>query len=198
MTLEAFISSAGFAALLTAFVTISSCIISYIHGIKKIKTDNFSEVFQCLQTFSQTKTENMKRCNLLIEKLTEQMPAAISASAVNATVCRSLYHDFHAFLEVYSAYLESLMSFYHFLYKDKPNIPATKEECWEILRLYSLFTDTSVSIAQDCKLNYLQIITLIQFIKINSGIAGRLELYRYLKRNRVFQNWWSSAGKAFF
>lgn len=198
MTLKEFISSASFAALLTAFVTIATCIISYVQGIKKVKTENFSEVYDCLQEFSQKKTESKKYLNVLITRLEEKMPVLISTSTADIEALRILYHEFHTFLGNYSDYLETLMSFYYFLYKDKPNIPATKEECWEILRLYALFTETSSAIEESCKLNYLQIITLIQFIKTNSGVASRVEIYRYFKKNGIFRNWRIRLGKALF
>lgn len=198
--MKEFIQTAGFAAILTAFVTIATCVITEFHGVRKFKIEKFNEIYDCLLKFSKQKSKVMKHCNDLIESAARRIPEDMGnrERPEDVLIYRQTYHDFHVFLREYSGYLELLLSFYHFLYKDKGNIPATKEECWTILELYAALTGIDYPGAEECQLEYVQIVTLIQFIKMNSGFFGRMRIYQYLKENRVFDKWRTRIARAFF
>lgn len=190
MNWESFIQNSGFAAILTALITVATCVITYFQGIKQVKIKKFSEIYQCLNDFSEKKAKVMEHCNQLICEMGQGIPEemAQTASPGDGAVYKKLYHGFNEFLMEYSLYVESLLSFYHFLYKDKPNILPMKVECWEILETYGKLAEINYAGAEECVVNYVQIVTLIQFIKMNSGIWEKVRIYRYFKKNKVFKN----------
>lgn len=200
MNWENFIQNSGFAAILTALITVATCAITYFQGIKQVKIKKFSEIYQCLNSFSEKKKEVMERCNQLIDKMGQLVPDEMAnvVSPGDSAVYREFYHEFNHFLMEYSLYLESLLSFYHFLYKDKSNIFPTKVECWKILELYEKVTEINYDGAEECKIEYVQIVTLVQFIKINSGIWERVRIYQYFNRNKVFNSLLKRILNAFF
>lgn len=194
------IQTAGFAAILTAFVTVATCVITEFYGARKLKIEKFNEIYDCLQKFSKQKSKVMRRCNSLIEAAAWRIPEDmwIRERTDDIQIYRRTYHDFHLFLREYSGYLELLLSFYRFLYKDKGNIPATREECWTILELYAALAGIDYPEAEECKLEYVQIVSLIQFIKLHSGFFGRMRIYQYFKKNHVFDSWRTRIVRAFF
>lgn len=200
MKWESLIHNSGFAVILTSLITIATCIITYFQGIRQVKINQFEEIYECLQKLSKEKTKILEHCSRLMEQMAQKIPDEMVKiiSLEDAERYRKLYHEFNRFLMEYSLYIESIQSFYHFLYKDKPNIPSTKIECWQILKVYEKLTEINYQEAQECKINYIQIVTLIQFIKVNSGFFEKIRIYRYFINNKVFGNRAESMINAFF
>ena len=163
MNLPDFIQTGVFTAILTACVTLATCIISNVQGNRKIKTENFDKIYTSLVDITEKRAEIVDKCNELIKELAAALPEKIQKKSKKelAKLCYITYDGINELLTEYSRCLEFIMSFSYYLYKDKPIIPVIIAECWSVLYLYADFL--SINNLDEYRIKYTQIVTLVQF-----------------------------------
>lgn len=185
MNLEQLIQTGIAGAFLTACVTIATCIISEVIGYKKMKAEHFDKIYKSLIDFTEKRAEVVDKSNDLIQKLADSLPDTIqNISKVEwKEMYNNTYQGINVLLKEYSKCLELMLSFSYCLYKNKPLHPIVTAECWSILDLYEKFVDMGDT--DGYRIQYAQIVALVQFIRIKGCWKDRRQLHKYLKRNRV-------------
>lgn len=185
MNLPDFIQTGVFTAILTACVTLATCIISNVQGSRKIKTENFDKIYNSLADITEKRAEIVDKCNELIKELADALPEKIQKKSKKewANLCCITYGGINELLTEYSRCLEFIMSFSYFLYKDKPILPVITAECWSVLYLYEDFI--SINDMDEYSIKYTQIVSLVQFIKTYGRWGDKRQLRKYLKDNKV-------------
>lgn len=185
MNIENFIQTSGFATILTVLVTVATCIISTLQANKKMKIDNYDRIYNCLVNLTEKRADIVDKCNVLIKELSDALPNSVHKISDRdwKRQCCDTYDGFNKLLTEYSKYLELFMSFSYFLYKNKPMLPVILSECWALLNLYEKFIN--ICNENEYKIRYEQIVTCVQYIKINGRKKEKKYLNEYLKRNQV-------------
>lgn len=171
----------------TACVTIATCIISTVQGYKKMKTENFDKIYTSLVNFTEKRAEILDKCNGLVCNIADSFPERVQRLSEQKweKVCCNAYHRMNELLTEYSKCLELFLSFSHFLYRDKPIAPIIVSECWAFLTIYEDMVNMFDK--EEYRIMYEQIVTLIQFIRLNGKWKDKRRLHGYLKRNHVFR-----------
>lgn len=177
-----FIQTGIFTTLITIFITIATCIISAVHEHKKMKIDNFDKIYGCIVDFTQKRAEILEKCNGLIKAIAENIPKDEKEIHENQweNLFRDTYDGINKLLSEYSKCLEMFLSFSHYLYRNKPIAPIVIAECWSLLNLYAQFVSIQTDNGYDIR--YEQIITLVQFIKVNGKRKDKKRLRLFLNR----------------
>lgn len=180
-----FLQTNVFTVILTSCVTLATYFISTIQGNRKMKIENFDKIYNSLTDFTEKRAEIIDECNQLLKELAESLPNKVQKKSEKEwkKLCDRTYDGINELLTEYSKCLEFMMSFSYYLYKNKPVEPIVTAECWSVLYLYEKF----VNIKNENKypIQYVQIITLVQFIKNNGRWRDKRQLRRYLKENKV-------------
>lgn len=181
-----FIQTNIFVTILTLSITLATCIIDKIHSYRKMKIENFSDIYKCLDEFAKKRSKVLDRCKKIADELASALPEKWDEKS-NSEYMKKYYNSYNGINEIiaeYSKVLDLFLSFSHFLYKNKPIIPIIKTECWSILSLYELL------ITMECnsgiyKIKYPQIVSLVQFIRLSGKKKDKKRLTEYLQRNQI-------------
>ena len=185
MSLIEFIQTNLLAAFLTAFVTIATCIISTVQGYRKMKIENFDKIYNSLIDFTEKRVSILDKCNSLTKEIADALPDGVQEIS-NKKLKMLYYNTYYGINELiteYSKCLEFFLSFSRYLYKNKPIAPIVITECWTILGLYEKLI--TINVMEEYTIKYAQIVTLVQFIRINGKRKDNKQLNEYLKRNNI-------------
>lgn len=181
-----FIQTNIFVTALALLITLATCIISEVHGYRKMKIENFNDIYKCLDEFAKKRSKILDKCKKISEELAAALPEKWDGKTDNEYMKKyhNSYHGINEIVAEYSKVLDLFLSFSHFLYKNKPIIPIIKTECWSILSLYELL------ITMECnsgiyKIKYSQIVSLVQFICLSGKKNDKKRLTEYLQRNQI-------------
>lgn len=173
-----FVQTNILATVLTLLVTLAVCVISKITGYRKIKIENFKLLYKCLADLASKRAEIITRCNTLASDLADNLPE--NWNKVSNSEMGKKYKDtcsgINKIASEYSIFLDFFLSFSHFLYKNKPIIPIIKADCWAILRLFAIIND---------KINYSQIASLAEFIRLYGNRTERKALREFIEKNNI-------------
>lgn len=177
-----FVQTNILATVLTLLVTLSTCVISKITGYRKIKIENFELLYKCLTDLASKRSEIIAKCNTLANDLADNLPE--NWNKVSNSEMEKRYRDIcsgiNKIASKYSNYLDFFLSFSHFLYKNKPLIPIIKADCWAILRLFEIVNDK-----KEYRINYSQIASLAEFIRLYGNRTERKVLRVYMEKNKI-------------
>lgn len=185
MRLADFVQTGIFTAILTTCVTLATCIISMVQGYKKMKIENFDKIYNSLTNFTEKRAKIVNKCNKLVKELANALPEKVQKKSEEELekLCYITYGGINELLTEYSKCLELIMSFSHYLYKDKPITSIVTAECWSILYLYEDFV--AINNRGEYSIKYAQIITLVQFIRTYGRWKDKKQLRKYLRENKV-------------
>ncbi len=185
MSFVDFIQTGILTAFLTACVTLATCIISEVQGYKKMKIENFEKIYNSLTNFTEKRAKIVDECNKLVKELADALPEKVQRKSEKEWkyLCYITYSGINELLTEYSKCLEFIMSFSHYLYKNKPITPIVIAECWSILYLYEVFV--AIDSMDEYSIKYAQIVTLVQFIRTYGRWGDKKHLRKYLKENKV-------------
>ena len=173
------------ATILTTCVTFATCIISSVQGYKKMKIDNFDKIYNSLINFTEKRATILDKCNSLTKEIADALPDEVQeiSNKKLKTLYYNTYYGINELITEYSKCLELFLSFSHYLYKNKPIAPIVITECWTILGLYEKLI--TINVMEEYTIKYAQIVTLVQFIRINGKRKDNKQLNEYLKRNNI-------------
>lgn len=77
------------------------------------------------------------------------------------------------------------MSFSFYMFKNKAIRPVIKAECWSFLNLYEQVIEIQGDISEPYGIEYAQIASLAQMIRLSGKWKDRRMLNKYLKRYHV-------------
>ena len=183
MSWTEFFQSSMFAAVLTALVSVATCIISKVQGYKKMKLQHFETIYSCLERFTKTRIEVLEGCNKTARELADKIPDANDKKFLKRY--DDLYCGMNDMISEYSKCLEFYMSISHFLYKYRSLRPINKAECWELMRAYEKVVEYGENYHYEIR--YAQIIDLVQVIKMTGTLRDRIVLHKYLKKHRILE-----------
>ncbi len=172
------IQSSIFATILTLVVSIATCVISKVQGYKKMKLQHFKTIYNCLEHFTETRAAVLDECNKMAGELAENLPDVEDKQFVKRY--DELYCGINIMISKYSKCLELYLAMSHFLYQYKSLRPIIRAECWELLRIYGVVVEYGKD--SNYKIEYAQIVGLVQMIKNTGTWRDRVALYRYLKK----------------
>ena len=177
-----FIQTNILATVLTLLVTLATCIISKETGHRKIKIENFKLLYKYLADMTSKRAEIIEKCNTLANNLADDLPE--NCNKVSNSEMQKIYRDtcagINKIASEYSIFLDFFLSFSYFLYKNKPIIPIIKADCWAILRLFGIINDM-----KEYRINYSQIASLAEFIRLYGNRTERKALREYMEKNKV-------------
>lgn len=185
MSFMKFIQTNIFATILTLLVTVATCVISRFQEYKKIKIENFDKIYDCLANFTEKRAETIDKCNEMMKRMADALPEKgerVSDEKWKKQY-KKTYDDLNRVLTEYSKHLELFMPFSGFLYKSRPVMRIVTAECWSVLKLYEQLVELDDT--KEYRIHYGQIVTLVQFIRMNGSHREKKRLHRYLKSNSV-------------
>lgn len=181
-----FIQTNIFVTILTLSITLATCIIDKVHSYRKMKIENFSDIYKCLDEFAKERSKVLDRCKKISDELAQSIPKEWNGKTQNEYMKKydSSYNGINKIISEYSKILDFFLSFTHFLYNNKPIMPIIKTECWSILNLYELL------ITMECntgmyQIKYSQIVSIVQFIRLSGKKEDKKRLMEYLKQNHI-------------
>lgn len=177
-----FLQTNVFTVILTSCVTLATCFISTVQGNRKMKVENFDKIYNSLTDFTEKRAKIIDQCNRLVKELAEALPDKVQKKSGKELkeLCDRTYGGINELLTEYSKCLEFLMSFSYYLYQNKPVAPIIIAESWSILHLYEEFV--TIKNGDGYRIQYVQIVTLVQFIKKYGKRRDKRQLRRYLKK----------------
>ncbi len=180
-----FLQTNVFTVILTSCVTLATYFISTVQGNRKMKVENFESIYNALTDFTEKRAEIIDHCNQVVKELAEAMPDEVQKKSDKEwkKLCDHTYGGINELLTEYSKCLEFMMSFSYYLYKNKPVAPIVTAECWSILYLYENFV--TIENGNEYRIRYVQIVTLVQFIRKYGSWRDKKQLHKYLKENKV-------------
>ena len=179
-----FIQSSVFATILTVVVSIATCVVSEVQGYRKMKLQHFEVVYHCLEDFTKKRADVIDKCNGIARELAGKMPdTGDKTSKSFAKQYDNLYSGINKMISEYSKCVEFYLSISHFMYKYKSLRPIIKAECWELLRVYGNVIEEGKDLYY--RIQYTQIVDLVEFIKIAGNRNDKKALREYLEKYEI-------------
>ncbi len=187
MSFEELINSGIFVSILTVLATCATCVISESYGYRKLKTEKFSDIYDCLNQFIEERARIVGMCN----QMSHELAAIIPEKPDNKTEKKyremydKIYNGMNEMIAEYSKFLDLFMSFSFYMFKNKAIRPVIKAECWSFLNLYEQVIEIQGDISEPYGIEYAQIASLAQMIRLSGKWKDRRMLNKYLKRYHV-------------
>lgn len=180
MNCTEFIRSSAFATILTLLVSVATCVVSEVQGYRKMKLQYFEVIYNCLEDFTKKRADVIDKCNGMAQELVGKMPVTSErASKSYAKQYDNLYCGINKIISEYSKCLEFYLTISHFTYRYKSLRPIIKAECWELLRVYGSVIREGEELHY--RIQYAQIVNLVEFIKIAGHRKDKKALHEYLE-----------------
>ena len=104
-----FIQTNIFVTALTLLITLATCIISEVHGYRKMKIENFNDIYKCLDEFAKKRSKILDKCKKISEELAAALPEKWDGKTDNEYM-KKYHNSYHGINEIVAEYSKVLVS----------------------------------------------------------------------------------------
>lgn len=149
-------------------LTFAFCFIINFFEHHRVKTHNFKDIAEAIEKRNTSHEKMIETYHLQIKKIKDQIDHGDSLPEI--------MEEYRYLFIKYSLELDSYMSFYTYLRKDKRMIKIRGEECWNVMKSY---LEIFHLMKETCE--YSEIVSMVEFIKLG-GVFEKFRVYQFLKR----------------